>query len=84
MFGQAGSSMPKFAESVDGVNFTNVREVSVAGGRFDTHKNVVFDPVTRKWVAYIRCRYLSPMYVLLLPLVWQFPLRKGNMGATWR
>ena len=29
-------------------------------------------------------RYLSPIYVLLLPLVWLFPLRKGGMGAAWR
>ena len=25
-------------------------------------------------------RYLSPIYVLLLPLVWLFPLKKGSMG----
>ena len=25
-------------------------------------------------------RYLSPIYLLLLPLVWLFPLRKGSMG----
>ena len=27
---------------------------------------------------------LSPIYVLLLPLVWLFPLIKGSMGAAWR
>ena len=29
-------------------------------------------------------RYLSPMHVLLFPLVWLFPLREGSMGAAWR
>ena len=26
----------------------------------------------------------TPIYVLLLPLVWPFPLIKGSMGAAWR
>ena len=29
-------------------------------------------------------RFLSPIHVLLLPLVWIFPLRKGSMGPAWR
>ena len=29
-------------------------------------------------------RYLYAIHVLLLPLVWLFPLRKGSMGAAWR
>ena len=32
----------------------------------------------------VRCRYASPMHVLLLPRVWLFPLRKGSMRAAWR
>ena len=31
---------------------------------------------------YDRC--LSPIHVLLLPLAWLFPLRKGIMGVEWR
>ena len=31
-------------------------------------------------IAAVVVRYLSPIYVLILPLVWPFPLRKGSMG----
>jgi hypothetical protein len=43
------------SESNDGVTFNNTHNVSINHGRWDTHKNVVWDPVTRRWVGYVRC-----------------------------
>jgi hypothetical protein len=54
MFGEKASE-PFFGESNDGVTFTNQRVVPIPHGRYDTHKNVVFDPATRKWIGYVRC-----------------------------
>jgi hypothetical protein len=54
MFGQQGTA-PLLGESNDGVNFSNLHSVSIPHGRFDTHKNLVFDPVSRKWIGYVRC-----------------------------
>ena len=31
------------------------RRTHTTQGRFDTHKNVVFDPVTQRWIGHIRC-----------------------------
>ena len=54
LFGEQ-NSQPYFAEGNDGVTFHSGRSVPIPHGRYDTHKNVVFDPVTRKWIGYVRC-----------------------------
>ena len=54
MFGELHARL-LLAESHDGVNLTNQRTLSIQNGRWDTHKNVVFDPATRKWIGYVRC-----------------------------
>ena len=54
LFGEKGSA-PLLGESVDGLNYSQLHSPSIPHGRFDTHKNLVFEPVTRRWIAYIRC-----------------------------
>eukprot|EP01052_Picozoa_sp_SAG31_P017491 SAG31_NODE_1198_length_9441_cov_3.648897_2_plen_374_part_00 len=54
LFGEHGSE-PFFGESNDGLIFSRERVVPISHGRYDTHKNLVFDPVTRKWIGYVRC-----------------------------
>lgn len=56
-FGEAmgGARYLLLGESSDGLRFTGQRNLSIANGRWDTHKNVVYDPATNRWVGYIRC-----------------------------
>lgn len=53
-----GEGLLLVGESVgdDAARFRNFRNVSLSDGRYDTHKNVIFDPATRKWVGYVRCK----------------------------
>ena len=59
LFGEtSGSNTAKrllLSESNDGTHFFGTHNVSIDHGRWDTHKNVVWDPVTRRWVGYVRC-----------------------------
>ena len=53
-----GEGLLLVGESIgdDAARFRNYRNVSLRDGRYDTHKNVVWDPATRKWVGYLRCK----------------------------
>eukprot|EP01051_Picozoa_sp_SAG22_P002388 SAG22_NODE_104_length_20159_cov_5.877517_27_plen_245_part_00 len=53
LMGEQGKALV-VGSSSDGKVFKS-HAVSTTEGRFDTHKNAVFDPVTRKWIGYIRC-----------------------------
>ena len=91
MFGESGSE-PFFAESNDGVNFTHKRTVTIPNGRFDTHKNVVFDLNTRKWIGYVRCSpshnlrvqcYIESETDNFTDTTWSSPMPTGLNSSTF-
>ncbi len=91
LFGEQ-DSQPYFAEGDDGVTFHSGRAVSIPHGRYDTHKNVVFDPVTRKWIGYVRCSpshnlrvqcYIESRTDNFTTTAWSPPMPTGLNSSTF-